>query len=125
MMTRSRLAVGVVCLMLAVSFVRAQSAASGSEKKEVIATGGLISSLVAAPVIGQPYSAVQVHQTIRKLADGTTISQKGQHFVARDAQGRVRVEMRMAKGEKGEPYTVVGFRPDPGSHTITTWRSGS
>jgi hypothetical protein len=123
-MTRSRLAVGVVCLMLAVSFVRAQSAASGGEKKEVIATGGLISSLVAAPVTGQPYSAMQVHQTIRKLADGTTISQKGHHFVARDAQGRVRVEMRMAKGRNGEPDTVMVFVSDPVAHTITTWMSG-
>lgn len=123
-MTCSRLAVGVVCLMLAVSFVRAQSAASGSEKKEVVATGGLISSLTAAPVIGQLYSAMQVHQTIRKLADGTTISQKGHHCVARDAQGRVRVEMRMAKGRNGEPDTVMVFVSDPVAHTITTWMSG-
>jgi hypothetical protein len=104
----------VVCVMLAASFVGAQSAATGGEKKEVLATGGLISSLVAAPVIGQPYSAVQVHQTSRKLTDGTTISQKGHHFVARDAQGRVRVEMRMAKGKNGEPDTVMVF----------TWMSG-
>jgi hypothetical protein len=124
MMTRWRLAVGVVCLILAVSFVRAQSAPSGSEKKEVIATGGLISSLTAAPVIGQPYSAMQVHQTIRKLTDGTTISQKGHHFVARDAQGRVRVEMRMAKGKNGGPDTVMVFVSDPVAHTITTWMSG-
>jgi hypothetical protein len=123
-MTCSRLAVGVVCLMLAAPFAGAQSAASGGEKKEVIATGGLISSLVAAPVIGQPYSAMQVHQTIRKLADGTTISQKGHHFVARDAHGRVRVEMRMAKGKNGEPDTVMVFVSDPVAHTITTWMSG-
>jgi hypothetical protein len=113
-MTRSRWGLGVVCVMLAASFVGAQSAATGGEKKEVLATGGLISSLVAAPVIGQPYSAVQVHQTSRKLTDGTTISQKGHHFVARDAQGRVRVEMRMAKGKNGEPDTVMVF----------TWMSG-
>jgi hypothetical protein len=122
-MTRSRLAVGVVCVMLAASFAAAQGAAGG-EKKEILATGGLISSLVAAPVIGQPYSAVQVHHTSRKLADGTTISQKGHHFVARDAQGRVRVEMRMAKGKNGEPDTVMVFVSDPVAHTITTWMSG-
>jgi hypothetical protein len=123
-MTRSRWGVGVVCVMLAASFVGAQGAATGGEKKEVLATGGLISSLVAAPVIGQPYSAVQVHQTSRKLTDGTTISQKGHHFVARDAQGRVRVEMRMAKGKNGEPDTVMVFVSDPIAHTITTWMSG-
>jgi hypothetical protein len=97
-MTRSRLAVGVVCVMLAASFAAAQGAAGG-EKKEILATGGLISSLVAAPVIGQPYSAVQVHHTSRKLADGTTISQKGHHFVARDAQGRVRVRCGWRRGK--------------------------
>ncbi|HTF42924.1 MAG TPA: hypothetical protein VK641_03445, partial [Terriglobales bacterium] len=110
--------------MLAAPFAGAQSAASGGEKKEVIATGGLISSLVAAPVIGQPYSAMQVHETIRKLADGATISQNGHHFVARDAHGRVRVEMRMAKGKNGEPDTVMVFVSDPVAHTITTWVSG-
>jgi hypothetical protein len=123
-MIRARIAVGVAGLVLATASAGAQSAATGGEKKEVIATGGVISSLVAAPVIGQPYSALQVHQTIRKLADGTTISQKGHHFVARDAQGRVRVEMRMAKGQNGEPDTVMVFVSDPVAHTITTWVSG-
>jgi hypothetical protein len=123
-MMGARIVVGVVGLVLATAFTGAQSAVTGGEKKEVIATGGVISSLVAAPVIGQPYSALQVHRTIRKLADGTTISQKGHHFVARDAQGRVRVEMRMAKGQNGEPDTVMVFVSDPVAHTITTWVSG-
>jgi hypothetical protein len=110
--------------MLAGSFAGAQSPTTGGEKKEVIATGGLISSLVAAPVIGQPYSATQVHRTVRKLADGTTISQKGHHFVARDSEGRVRVEMRLATGKNGEPDTVLVFVSDPVAHTITTWKDG-
>jgi hypothetical protein len=121
---RAPIAAGMAGLMLAAVFAGAQSTAAGGEKKEVIATGGVMSSLVAAPVIGQPYSAVQVHQTSRKLADGTTISHKGHHFVARDAQGRVRVEMRMANGKNGEPDTVMVFVSDPVAHTITTWVSG-
>jgi hypothetical protein len=124
-MTRSRWAVGVVALMLVGLSAGAQSGATNGEKKEVIATGGLITSLVAAPVIGQPYSAQQVHQTNQKLSDGTTVSHKGHHFVARDAQGRVHVEMRMAKGKNGEPDTVMVFVSDPIAHTITTWVSGS
>lgn len=123
-MARSRLSVGMVCVMLAASFALAQSGGTGGEKKEVLATGGLISSLVAAPVVGQPYSAMQVHRTVRKLADGTTISQRGHHFVARDSQGRVRVEMRLAKGKNGEPDTVLVFVSDPVAHTITTWKAG-
>ena len=57
-MMRARIAVGVAGLTLVTAFAGAQSAATGGEKKEVIATGGVISSLVAAPVIGQPYSAL-------------------------------------------------------------------
>ncbi len=123
-MTRSRLGLGVVCVVLAASFGVAQSAATGGEKKEVLANGGVTSSLIAAPVIGQPYSAVVTHQQSQKLTDGTTVSKKGHHFVARDSQGRVRVEMRMAKGKNGEPDTVMVFVSDPVAHTITTWMSG-
>ena len=114
----------VVALVLAALPVGAQSPAAGGEKKEIIANGGVRSSLLAAPVIGQPYSATVVHQTNRKLADGTTISEKGHHFAARDSQGRVRVETRMAKGKNGEQDTVMVFVSDPVAHTITTWISG-
>jgi hypothetical protein len=75
-------------------------------------------------VIGQPYSATVVHQSNRKLTDGTTISEQGHHFAARDSQGRVRVETRMAKGKNGEPDTVMVFLSDPVAHTVTTWISG-
>lgn len=123
-MMRVRMAVGIAGWMLAAALTGAQSAASGGEKKEVIANGGVASSLVAEPVIGQPYSAQVAHKTSRKLEDGTTISQKGHHFVARDSAGRVHVEMRLAKGRDGEPDTVLVFVTDPVAHTITTWVSG-
>lgn len=103
----------------------AQNAASGSVPKEVIANGGLVHTLLAEAVIGQPYSAVQVRSTIRKLADGTTISHKGHHSVARDSQGRVRVERRMANGQNGAPDTVMVFVLDPVAHTLTTWVQGA
>jgi hypothetical protein len=124
MMTRLRLAVGVVCFVGFALCAGAQSAAAGGEKKEVIANGGVTSSLTAAPVIGQPYSAIVAHQQSQKLSDGTTVSKKGHHFVARDGQGRVRVEMRMARGKNGEPDTVMVFVSDPVAHTITSWVSG-
>ncbi len=123
MMTRARWAVGVVCVLGAAFSAGAQSAAGG-EKKEIIANGGVASSLTAAPVIGQPYSATVAHQSSQKLLDGTTVSKKGHHFTARDSQGRVRVEMRMAKGKNGEPDTVLVFVSDPVAHTVTTWVSG-
>jgi tartrate dehydratase beta subunit/fumarate hydratase class I family protein len=124
-MMRVRITVGVVGLVVAASLAGAQSTAAGTGAGEVISNGSLVHTLLAAPVTGQPYSAIQVHETRQKLADGTTISHKGHHFVARDSAGRVRVEVRMAKGENGEPDTVLVFVSDPGAHTITTWMMGS
>ena len=89
-----------------------------------LATGGLISSLVAAPVVGQPYSAVQVHGSTQTLADGSTVSHHGHHVVARDAEGRVHVEMRLANGKNGAPDDVLVFVMDPVAHTLTTWMAG-
>jgi hypothetical protein len=110
--------------MLVAALAGAQSASSGGEKKEVIANGGVASSLIAAPMIGQPYSAQVAHHESQKLADGTTVSHAGHHFVARDSAGRVRVERRMAKGKNGEPDTVLVFVTDPVAHTLTTWMAG-
>jgi hypothetical protein len=98
---------------------------SGGQTQERLATGGLISSLLAAPVVGEPYSAVQVHGRVQTLADGSTVSHHGHHFVARDSEGRVHVEVRMAEGQNGEPDTVMVFVMDPVAHTITTWLSGA
>jgi hypothetical protein len=89
-----------------------------------LATGGVISSLIAAPVVGQPYSAVQVHGSTQTLADGSTVSHHGHHVVARDAEGRVHVELRLANGKNGAPDEVLVFVVDPVAHRLTTWVSG-
>jgi len=101
--------------------LRATETADSAQTRQVLATGGVISSLLAAPVVGQPFTAVQVHGTSRTLADGTTISHKGHHAIARDAQGRLHVELRMANGVDGKPDEVVVFVMDPVAHTLTTW----
>jgi hypothetical protein len=127
-MSFSRLAVwsiGAATLVFPLNYSGGQSASTGSQSQERLATGGLISSLLAAPVVGEPYSAVQVHGRVQTLADGSTVSHHGHHFVARDAEGRVHVEVRMAEGQNGEPDTVMVFVMDPVAHTITTWLSGA
>jgi hypothetical protein len=116
---------GIMGLALMGASAGAQNAAPASEQKEVIANGGLLHTLLAEPVIGQPYSAVQVKRLSQKLADGTTISRHGHHSVTRDSQGRVRVERRMAKGQNGEPDVVMVFVLDPVAHTFTTWAQGA
>jgi hypothetical protein len=110
-------------LALSLPFAAAQNANTAAPPQPRLATGGLLSSILAAPVVGQPYSAVQVHGTTRTLADGSTISHHGHHVVARDAEGRVHVEMRLSNGRNGEPDQVMAFVMDPVAHTLTTWLS--
>jgi hypothetical protein len=123
-MTRLQLVVGVAGLVMTASLAVAQNGAAGSGTNEVISNGGLINTLLAAPVVGQPYSAVRVQRTRQKLADGTTISHEGHHEVARDAEGRVRVQLRMGKNRNGEAESAIVFVLDPVAHTFTTWTTG-
>jgi hypothetical protein len=118
---RRKMAVGFLVLMTALA--GAQTTASNAPA-EVIANGGLIHTLMAAPVTGQPYSAVQVRQIKKVLADGTTISHHGHHSVARDSSGRVRVERRMEEAQNGQPETVMVFVLDPVAQTMTIWTTG-
>ena len=90
----------------------------------VLSNGGVIHTLVAEPVTGEPYSAMQVHKTVRRLEDGTQVSHQGHHFVARDSTGRVRVEIRTDKGKGGQPDPATVFVSDPVAHTLTTWSTG-
>jgi hypothetical protein len=117
--------IGAVGLALSLGHVGAQSGSPAGGPQERLATGGLISSLLAAPVIGQPYSAVQVHSTTQMLGDGSTVSHHGHHVVARDAEGRVHVELRLANGHNGQADEVMVFVMDPVAHTLTTWLSGA
>jgi hypothetical protein len=111
------------CFLLALP-AWTQSTAAAGDHKAVISNGGLLHSLFAAPVTDHPYSAIQVHSTQRVLADGTKISHEGHHFVARDAQGRVHVEVRMGNGKDGEADPAMVFVLDPVAHTLMTWVSG-
>ena len=103
----------------------AVSGGAGAAATERLATGGLVSSLMAQPVRGQPFSAVQVTHTVQTLGDGTTVKHNGHHGVARDSDGRMRVEMRMQKAVGDQPEVVMVFVSDPVTHTLTTWMTGA
>lgn len=120
-MRHLRVAAGLMLCLLVAASVGAQDAPS---QKRVLANGNLLHSLLAVPVLGQPYSATVVHETRRILTNGTTISHKGHHFVARDSEGRIRVEVRLARGNQGQPDKVMIFVVDPLAHTLTTWVKG-
>jgi hypothetical protein len=117
---RNLLSAAVIGPVLLISTALSQTTTPASH--EILSNGSLLHSLLAAPVIGQPYSAIQVHRDQQQLADGTHITHNGHHFVARDPAGRVRIEMRVAQSDKGE--TVLVFVTDPEAHAITTWATG-
>jgi hypothetical protein len=118
---RKRVLIGLLTLMTAL----AEAQTTSNALPEVIANGGLIHTLLAALVVGQPYSAVQVQRTKRVLPDGTTITHLGHHSVARDSTGKVRVERRMEKAQDGQPETVMMFVLDPVAHTMMIWTTGA
>jgi len=120
---RTRWLACVVGMAMAAAVAGAQSGNVAS-RGGVLSNGGVIHTLVAEPVTGEPYSAMQVHTTVRRLEDGTKISHQGHHFVARDSAGRVRVEIRMGKGKGGQPDSSMVFVSDPVAHTLTTWSTG-
>jgi hypothetical protein len=116
----------LVAAVLAVAGVAGVASANDQPPAhEVVATGGLMSSLMAAPVTGEPYSAMQTTETVRTLADGTKITQHGHHFVARDSAGRERVEMRLSAAKDGKPEVKLIFVIDPVAHTLTSWGEGT
>ncbi len=100
MMTRARWTVGVVCVLGAAFFCGGAECGRGRRRKRSLRMGGVASSLTAAPVIGQPYSATVAHQSSQKLSDGTTVSKKGHHFTARDSQGTRSCGDADGEGEK-------------------------
>jgi hypothetical protein len=112
---------GLAAIVVVSGPLRAKEAPDAAQTLTIVATGGIVSSLLATPVAGEPFTAVQVHETTRTLANGSTISHKGHHSIARDADGRVHVEVRMANGENGKPDEVMVFVMDPVAHTLTTW----
>jgi hypothetical protein len=93
--------------------------------REVVAAGGLPRDLMAAPVMGEPFSAMWTNEIVRTLADGTKVTNHGHHFVARDSAGRERLELRLAPANNGKPERKLVFVMDPVAHTLTTWGEGT
>ena len=98
--------------------------AEAPDRTELISTGGHASALLAKPVSNEPFSAMQSTVTTKTLLDGTKVTRKGHHFVARDSMGRVRVESRLTNGKDGKPELKMVYVKDPVAGTLTTWMEG-
>ena len=70
-------------------------------------------------IAGAPFQAQRVGQSIQQLPDGSTLTQEVHGLMARDSQGRVRVEQQMAD----QPTTVVVI--DPVNHISLRWDNTS
>ena len=116
---------GLAVTVLVIGFAGFAAASDQPATHEVVATGGLVHSLLAAPVTGEPYSAMVTNEVVRTLADGTKITRHGHHFIARDSAGRERVEMRMSAAKDGKPEVKLVFVIDPVARSLTTWVEGA
>jgi hypothetical protein len=70
-------------------------ASEPARSREVMAAGGLPRDLMAAPLTGEPFSAIWTNEIVRTLSDDAHITKHGHHFVTRDSAGRERGEMRL------------------------------
>jgi hypothetical protein len=122
-MPRSRLSVGVVCVMLAASFARAVAQTPVNVGSSVVTmsldgfVGGLPSGLDQA-LKGQPYSLLEKTTTVRTLADGTTIRSTHEEHKMRDSEGRTRMDL--LHEFKGETTIITATISDPVARTRTT-----
>ena len=122
------MAASFVCAACAHGQIAASTPATNAgHSSEVIANGGLLHTLEAAPVTGQPYSALQVQRMVRTLADGTTIKNGPGpgHAVMRDSLGRVRIEQRITRATPEKPSIFLVFVMDPVEHTMSMWSTSN
>jgi hypothetical protein len=119
-MSNRSISLAFLSLILSAS---AAAVAQAGEQKEVISNGGLFHTLEAAPVTGQPYSAVQHQKTVQTLPDGSKVNRgEAHHAVLRDSAGRVRVEqVSVCRCRDTKTTTVRVFVLDPVAHTLSTW----
>jgi hypothetical protein len=72
------------------------------------------------PITGHPFSATKYVETVKVLADGTRLTTRQEHnvFVARDAEGRVRVDTPTDR-----PFRKIEVY-NPAERTIHFWLQG-
>jgi hypothetical protein len=95
--------------------------ADAPQPHEMLSNGNLIHTLEAAPVLNAPFSAQATHEVVKTLPDGSQVRNGGHHLIARDSQGRTRVEVRF--GDPKQDQRMV-FVSDPVSHSLLTWTEG-
>jgi len=86
--------------------------------------GPVFDILMQPTVTGEPYTATRATLQQHKLEDGTTISRHSHHFIARDAEGRVRMERVLIKATSSTPAVKMIYVKDPVAGTLTRWTEG-
>lgn len=120
-MPRSRLSVGVVCVLLAASVAVAQTPVNVGSSVVTMSLDGFVGGLPSGlnqALKGQPYSLLERTTTVRTLADGTTIRSTHEERKMRDSEGRMRMEL--LHEFKGETTIITATISDPVTRTRTT-----
>ncbi|WP_353070969.1 hypothetical protein [Tunturiibacter gelidiferens] len=86
--------------------------------REVMAAGGLPRDLMAAPVTGEPFSAIWTNEIVMTLSDDAHSKKNRHHLVTRDSAGRERGKMRLLAAKAGKPEQKLVVVIDPVAHTI-------
>jgi hypothetical protein len=109
------LAVSGLVLVSAISFACPASAQVGM----IVSSSDIFTSDPSNP--GSPYTAEYKITTVRKLANGATITQTQKTVIARDPQGRTHSELALGLPEDEEEKMITVF--DPVARTITSWET--
>jgi hypothetical protein len=108
----------IISAMVVLAACTAPAVAQTANNHEIAGTS-MRSELHAKPVTGEPYMATKYQVIVKTLADGTTVTHHGEHTVARDSDGRVRVEHPCGCTVPNTRVVVM----DPVAGTMTIWET--
>ena len=126
--------VKIVCAMLVFGLMhcKAQSAVEQSDQPNAAASNP--DTMSALAVTGQPFSAIKYTRTVKIMPDGKRVIKTERYSIllARDAEGRVRVEGASPPVECEQPGLLVPLKCayanifvfDPMARTMTHWGEG-
>jgi len=99
-----------------------QTASTGSSFQYATwgaAHGGLIEGKQYGPVIGKPFSAIEVRRSVQTLNDGTLVENSDTSHFYRDAEGRMRAESP-TRAEIIDPVSHLHYDLNPKDKSYST-----
>jgi hypothetical protein len=107
-------------LLILASALSVAQAPAGAERPPDGGTREVLVSILIPSLANAPFTATVNTESIRQLADGTTITLKNHRAIARDKAGRIFQERRLLVPDDGKHESVVTQTEisDPVGHTL-------